>query len=116
MRMTTGDTLAAVSNAIAGLMHEYYGRGPESVKTYTFDDYLLVVMRGGLTTVEQTLLAADRSSLVRDVRQAFQHEMADEFMGTVAKLTGRPVVAYQSQIILEPVTLLEFFILEPGGD
>lgn len=105
--------LAAVSNSISSLLHECYGRGPESVKSYLLDDYLLVVMRGGLTTVEKTLLNADRGELVREVRMAFQTELADTIKGRVADLTGRTVVGYQSQIILDPVTLLEFFILEP---
>lgn len=108
-----GDTLAAVSNSIASLLHECYGRGPESVKSYLLDDYLLVVMRGGLTTVEKTLLRAGRGELVRDVRQAFQTELAASFKNRVTEITGRAVVGYQSQIILDPVTLLEFFILEP---
>ena len=108
-----GDTLAAVSNSIASVLHECYGRGPESVKSYFLDDYLLVVMRGGLTTVEKTLLGAGRGELVREVRQAFQTEMAESFKGRVTEITGRAVVGYQSQIILDPVTLLEFFILEP---
>ena len=108
-----GDMLAAVSNSIASLLHECYGRGPESVKSYLLDDYLLVVMRGGLTTVERTLLNADRGELVREVRLAFQSEMADSFKGRVAEHTGRAVLGYHSQIILDPVTILEFFILEP---
>ena len=110
----TGDMLAAVSNAIASAMHEFYGRGPESAKSYLFDDYLLVVMRGGLTRVEQTLLDSDRGGLIREVRMAFQEEMEGEFTGRVAALTGRKVKGYQSQIVLEPVTLIEFFILEPA--
>jgi len=110
---TEGDTLTAVSNSIASLLHECYGRGPESVKSYFVDDYLLVVMRGGLTTVEKTLLGAGRGELVREVRQAFQAQMAESLKGRVAEITGRDVVGYQSQIILDPVTLLEFFILEP---
>lgn len=108
-----GDTLAAVSNSVASLLHECYGRGPESVKSYFLDDCLLVIMRGGLTTVEKTLLGAGRGELVREVRQAFQAEMAESIKGRVTEITGRGVVGYQSQIILDPVTLLEFFILEP---
>lgn len=115
VRATSGDVLAAVSNAVASLLHEHYGRGPESAKAYLMDDYLFVVMRGGLTTVEETLLASGRGELVREVRQVFENEMADAFAGRVAEVTGRRVLAYQSQIVLDPVTLIEFFMLEPVG-
>lgn len=109
----TGDVLAAVSNSIASLLHEYYGRGPENAKSYLVDNYLIVVMRGGLTTVEETLLEAGHDDLVRQVRLTFQAEMALPFKKRVAKLTGREVLGYQSQVIFDPVTLIEFFILEP---
>ena len=96
-------------------MKQYYGKGPTKAKTYMVDNYVFVVMRDGLTTVEKTLLGAGEENLVREVRQRFQAEMAAEFTGKVEELTGRRVLGYQSQIVFDPDTSFEIFILEPGG-
>ena len=64
----TGDRLAAVSNAVVGILRETYGRGPTKAKSYLNDNILLVVLEDILTTVEKTLVANDHEGLVREVR------------------------------------------------
>jgi hypothetical protein len=46
------------------------------------------------------------------VRLTFQEAMADEFKRTVTETIGRNVLAYHSQLTLEPDIGFEFFILE----
>src|SRR5215216_3450302 len=53
---TTGTMRAAISNAMVGLKAKWYGKGPERARTYLADDDVFVVMEGGLTRNEQTLL------------------------------------------------------------
>ncbi|HEV2772178.1 MAG TPA: DUF2294 domain-containing protein [Thermoleophilaceae bacterium] len=108
--------LAAISNAMVAAMKQYYGRGPMRAKSYMVDDYLFVAMRDPLTVVEQTLLRAGRHDLVREYRQVFQNEMAAEFTGQIEQLTGRRVLSYQSQIMFDPDTVIEIFVLESRGD
>ncbi len=108
--------LAAISNAMVSAMKHYYGKGPMRAKSYMVDDYLFVAMRDPLTVVEQTLLRAGRHDLVREYRQAFQNEMAAEFTGQIEKLTGRRVLTYQSQIMFDPDTVIEIFVLDSAGD
>ena len=105
--------LAAVSDAMVTAMKEYYGKGPTRVKSYMVDDYLFIAMRDPLTVVEKTLLRAGRKDLVREYRQAFQNEMTGELCGQIAELTGRRVLTYQSQVVFDPDTLFEIFVLEP---
>lgn len=119
--MATGDDLGQrhasmrmeVSNTIVQAMREYYGKGPNRAKTYMFDNYVLVVMEGGFTRVEETLSRSGHRDLVREMRQRFQNEMTDELCSRVERVVGRRTIGYQSQIIFEPETLIEFFILEP---
>lgn len=108
--------LAAVSNAMVSAMKKYYGKGPTRVKSYMVDDYLFVAMRDPLTVVEHTLLRAGRHDLVREYRQAFQNEMAGEFSAQIEELTGRRVLTYQSQIMFDPDTVIEIFVLDSAGD
>jgi uncharacterized protein YbcI len=111
-----GMLLSAVSNSIVALMKKYYGRGPTAAKTYLLDDNLVVVMQDGFTTVERTLLDAGQDHLVREVRLRFQDQMGPEFTGEVERITGRRVLGYSSQVVFDPPTLFEMFVLEPSGE
>ena len=55
---TTGALRAGISNAMVGLKARWYGKGPERARTYLADDDVFVVMEGGLTRNEETLVAA----------------------------------------------------------
>lgn len=108
-----GEDLADVTNAIVRLFSDYYGRGPTRAKSYLLDDrYLVTVLRDTLTTVERTLAETGQTELVRRVRLTFQDAMADSFKGAVETVLGRKVVAYHSQILVEPDIGFEFFVLE----
>jgi uncharacterized protein YbcI len=108
------ESLAAVANEIVRLKAQYYGKGPTEAKAYMNDDVLVVVLRGGLTTVERTLLDADDEDLVRQVRLRFQQVMEQSFIDAVQRLTGQKVLTYMSQIVFDPDFCFEFFVL--SGD
>jgi uncharacterized protein YbcI len=104
--------LSSISREIVYAMKTYFGKGPETVKSYFADDLLFVVMRGGLTRAEETMLAADRENLVREFRQQFENEMADRLVGTIEQLTERKVVNYQSQVMFDPDVIVEMFVFD----
>jgi len=108
-----GSLRAALANAMVGLKKQYYGRGPEAAKAYIEDDYIFVVLEGGLTRNEETLLAAGQHDLVRRYRLAFQEVMTATATGAVEELTGRRVIGYHSQIVFEPTRAFEIFVLGP---
>jgi len=110
-----GSLRAAIANAMVGLKKQYYGRGPEGAKAFVEDDYIFVVLEGGLTRNEETLLAAGRQDLVRQYRLAFQEVVGDTATGAVEELTGRRVIGYHSQIVFDPARAFEIFVLEPEG-
>ena len=102
-----------MTNGIVRLFREYYGRGPTKAKSYILDDRIVVcVLEETMTRVEQTLVANGNGDKVRDVRLTFQEAMADEFEGEVSRAMGREVIAYHSQLTLEPDIGFEFFVLE----
>jgi uncharacterized protein YbcI len=51
------------------------------------DDRLLIVMRGGLTRAERTLLDFGQRDLVRNFRQTFENEMNQNPTGKIEELT-----------------------------
>jgi len=108
-----GEQLAAVTNGIVRLFREYYGRGPTKAKSYILDDRIIVcVLEETMTRVEQTLVENGNGDKVRDVRLTFQEAMADEFKAEVSRSMGREVIAYHSQLTLEPDIGFEFFVLD----
>ena len=109
----TGDQLAAVTNGIVKLFRDYYGRGPTKAKSYVLDDRIVVcVLEDTMTKVEKTLAENGHGDKVREVRLTFQEAMADEFKDTVTACMGRKVIAYHSQLTLDPDLGFEFFVLD----
>ena len=109
----TGSLRTALANAMVALKKEYYGRGPEAAKAFIEDEYIFVVLEGGLTRNEETLLKAGQEHLVRQYRLAFQEAVGETATSAVERLTGRKVIGYHSQIVFEPVRAFEMFVLAP---
>lgn len=107
-----GPMLAALSNAIVGLYKRYYGKGPTKARSYLMDDIVLCVLRGGLTRAEQTLAKSGRGDAVTRQRQEFQAAVRDEFIETVEEIVGRRVVAFMSNVHMDPDLNAEIFMLE----
>jgi uncharacterized protein YbcI len=108
-----GEQLAAVTNGIVKLFHDYYGRGPTKAKSYILDDRILVcVLENTMTRVEKTLVDNGHGHKVREVRLTFQEAMAHEFKQCVRDILGREVMAYHSQLTLDPDLGFEFFVLD----
>ena len=107
-----GDIRSGLSNTLVALMKEHWGKGPESAKSFLNDEYVMVVLEGGLTRNEETLLAAGEERLVRDYRLRFQRAVEAEFTGAVERITGRTVLTYHSQIVFDPPRSFELFVLD----
>jgi uncharacterized protein YbcI len=111
--LSAGELQAALSNAIVRIMREFYGKGAARSRTMIFDNFVFVVLEDVLTTAEMTLRNGGAGDLVRRVRMRFEDLMTATFVGEVERLTGRTVVAYHSQVVLEPPSCFEIFVLDP---
>lgn len=107
-----GDMLARLSDEMVRAKKQFFGRGPEQAKSYMLDDMLFVVMRGGLTRAEETMLRFGQQDMVRRFRQLFENEMTPVLTSLVEQTTGRTVVNYQSQIMFDPDIIVEMFVFE----
>jgi uncharacterized protein YbcI len=111
-----GQVLARLSNEMVRAQKKYFGKGPTSTKSYVLDDLLIVVMRGGMTIAEHTMVDFDQEERVRSFRQAFENEMTARLTSMVEEITGRKVLTYQSQIMFHPDLVVEMFVLDEQGD
>jgi uncharacterized protein YbcI len=114
--LSPGELQAALSNAIVRIMREFYGKGAARSRTMIFDDFVFVILEDVLTTAEMTLRNGGAGDLVRRVRMRFEDLMTATFVGEVQRLTGRTVVAYHSQVVLDPPSCFEIFVLDPTQD
>jgi uncharacterized protein YbcI len=111
-RHARGDIRGNISRRIVQLHKEFYGRGPDKAKTYVSGDLVVVLMRGGFTRVEETLLEEGRGEAVLQQRTDFQHVMVDRFSEVIEDETGRKVIAMMSGSHQHPDLLGEMFVLE----
>jgi uncharacterized protein YbcI len=101
-----------ISNAMVGLKKQLYGKGPVKAKTFINDNIVFVVLEGGLTKNEETLLAAGEDNLVRQYRLRFQEVVAKTGHETIERITGCKVLTYHSQIVFNPDRAFEIFVLD----
>ena len=111
----SGDVRTAISDGLVALLEDYYGRGPDEVKTYISDDLIVCVLRGVFTRVEQALFEGGHGDQVLRQRRAFQDVMRLRFEHVVEKATGRKVVGFMSGNHQDPDMICEVFVLAPNA-
>lgn len=110
-----GAMLSELSNEMVRIQKRYWGRGAVEAKSYLMDDILLIVMRGGLTVAEESMLARGHDREVRAFRQVWQDDMTEILTTMVQERTGRHVVNYQSQVLFDPDVVIEIFLFGDEG-
>ena len=103
-----------ISQEIAKIHEESYGRAPKAVKTYLLDDAVVSVVEIDLLRHEQLIVDNLRSPSVREIRRAFQEAIGTTFNATVEHMTGRRVIGFISDTHLDPPFSVEFFKLSPA--
>lgn len=109
--------MGAISRRVVQLFKEYYGRGPTKAKTYYADDVLTVLMSGGFSKAEETLLEGGRGDSVVQQRTDFHEVMKARFSAVVEEELDRKVVALLFANQQNPDLLVQTYLLEPfdGG-
>jgi uncharacterized protein YbcI len=115
-RHERGKAAAAISNAVAGIHREHFGRGAGRARTVMGDDYIICFLEDIYTPVERTLIDAGRFPAVQETRTAWQDTMREKFVAEVERIAGRKVVGFLSQVHVDPDLAVETFILEPSRD
>ena len=103
---------SVISNGLSKLHREYYGRGPNSVRTIYGHDNVVTFLEDIYTPLERTLVEAGETAAVVEVRRAFQRAMKERFIAVVEGATGRTVRAFMSEVSLKPDISAEIFVLD----
>ena len=107
-----GRLLSEITNRIVAMVREYYGRGPIKAKTYLLDNLIVCVMSDGFTAIERTMMAGGAQEGVLGMRRDFQKLMKERYTEMVEGLTGRKVLAFLSQVHVEPDLTIEMFLMD----
>ncbi|HEY5709953.1 MAG TPA: Na-translocating system protein MpsC family protein [Solirubrobacterales bacterium] len=120
---SVGEVLSAITDGLVSLHTRSYGKGPTSAKTYYMGDAVVTFLWDGFTKVEETLIATGRGETVALLRRSLQTAMEEEFTAIVEEATGRSVIAFLSQVHMDPNMAADIFLLAPeapapgpGGD
>ena len=108
--------LAQISNEMVRAQKQFFGKGPTEAKSYILDDLLIIVMRGGMTTAEKTMLEFGQQDQVRQFRQLFENEMTERLTDMIERLTERKVLTYQSQVMFDPDIVIEMFVFDSAAE
>lgn len=109
---TRGEIASEISNSFVQLLKEHADRGPTKCRTYIDDDFVIVLMRGGFSRLENTLFEDGKFLDVRAMRHALQDTMEGRFTGVIERLTGRQVAAFMSATHQHPDLQVEVFVLD----
>lgn len=109
---SAGTVRSAVESAMVSVLKRYYGKGPSAAKALIRDEYVVIILEGGLTRNEETLLDAGRYEDIRRFRLAFQQSVQAQAMQAIAQATGRAVLTYHSQVLFDPFRSVEIFVLD----
>lgn len=89
-----GESAAAISRAIVGLLRTRTGRGPTKARTALSSDLAIVTLGDVRTVAERTLAAEGQRALATQLRAALHDGMRAEAVAAVEAITGRQVAAY----------------------
>ena len=92
----------AISDGIAAMHREHYGRGADRTRTLIHQDVVMTRLEGCFTTVEKTMIAEGAFLQVRETRTMFQDWMRPRFTEIVEDATGRRVAAFFSEVRTTP--------------
>jgi uncharacterized protein YbcI len=110
--MTIGsDRGLEIANAITRIHRQYYGRGAASARTVMGRDHIVVFLEDIYTTLERTLIDDGKFETVKKTRREFQLSLRAVFVAAVEGITGRRVIAFMSEVHLDPDMAAEMFVL-----
>ncbi len=108
-----GQLLIDLSNAVVRIHKRHYGKGPTKARSQLGHDFVAVVLEGGYTRVEQTLLDYGHDGEVARTRMTMQAAVEQDFRVAVEQILQRTVRSFMSANDPARGLQVEIFILEP---
>jgi uncharacterized protein YbcI len=111
--LSGGALNSALANELGKLVADFTGRGAQRSRAFLHQDLVVCLLEDGATNAEKNLVAAGKSDLVRQTRDALQRAMAQQLIAAVERLTNRTVRTFFSGSDESGGSSIEAFVLEP---
>ncbi len=92
---------AAIGEAVVRLEHQFYGRGPSSVRVSVTEETpvsIVALSVDSLTVSDRTLNECGRQDAVLRHVEALNAATREDFVRAIEEIVGQPVTAYLAQI------------------
>ena len=103
---------AKISREVVQLLKRHVGRGPTKARTYLHEECVLVLLREGHTTSEETMYQAGEARSVAQGRVDISETLRAPLMQIIEQHTGRRVDGFLSSSQQDPDLLDFVFVLE----
>ena len=103
----------AISESVARVYLDTFGKGPVDVTTHCHEDMAVTVLKQILTPAERSMIAADKSDSVLLTRVEWQRSTDHLFREAVSGVSGREVLTAISGFELDQEMAVEVFLLAP---
>lgn len=104
---------AAISDEMMVFQHDFVGRGPDRIRTYTVDDLVIVRSSGVFTPAEKHLATSPEGRrLIKATRQQVLEAGRPRLEEIVHKHTGAELVSVHSDISTKSGEWIDVFVLE----
>ncbi len=106
-------TEVAISDEMMAFQHDFLGRGPNRIRTYTIDDLVIVRSYGVLTPAEKQLAnSPEGRKTIKAMRQQVLEAGRSMVEEVVARHTGAEVVSVHSDISTRRDEWMDVFVLD----
>jgi len=114
LRSERGTLLTEAANAITRLQKEYVGKGPTQTHAhFAGPDIIVILLEGGFTRAEESLLAGGEGPTVDSGRTRIQHLIQRESVAAIERIFERTVDSFMSANDSQSGYQVEVFVL--GG-
>ena len=106
-------TEAAISDEMMAFQHQFVGRGPDRIRTYSVEDLVIVRSYGVLTPAEKRLVESPEGRrTIKAMRQQVLEAGRPVLEEIIGKHTGAKVVSIHSDISTKSGEWLDVFVLD----
>lgn len=113
-RRPTDEELLALARDLAELHDARYGASVDDARGSLAGDVLTVVLSGGLSTADRSLLENGRSEALVVLRRSFYEAVGPTFRGLVEAVLSRRVESYSASFEVERRSTTLVFVLGAG--
>lgn len=117
MMLSKGQMEDLISKKIVQFERNFFGRGPEAIKTYIFDDLVLIKLEGVLSKAERELSKdLEGILMIKNMRSKLLENCKEYIEEIIAEVMGCRVVSLHTDISTKTGERIILLKISPGSN